>query len=166
MTPRPHGHGCPRRSNGWRGAPGYTCTSRFPMPRGSISWRSSSVPSLGLPSQVRGHTDACIAAYNATAHPFEWTTQVVCAKHFQVSTYANECHQVLVYCLSNGFTTPGLRQNVFNWLVHTNDLWFSLQSRMNSSIASTNSGRLLKTPHGIRLRGISRPGSATRHSPG
>lgn len=84
------------------------------MPRGSISWRSSSVPSLGLPSQVRGHTDACIAAYNATAHPFEWTTQVVCAKHFQVATYANECNQVLVYCLTNGFTTPGLRQNVFN----------------------------------------------------
>ena len=114
MTPRPHGHGRPRRSNGWRGVPGYTCTSRLPMPRGSISWRSSSVPSLGLPSQVRGHTDACVAAYNATAHPFEWTTQVVCAKHFQVATYANECNHVLVYCLSNGFTTPGLRQNVFN----------------------------------------------------
>jgi hypothetical protein len=43
------------------------------------------------------------------------TTQVVCAKHFQVATYANECHQVLVYCLTNGFTTPGLRQNVFNY---------------------------------------------------
>jgi len=72
------------------------------------------VPSLGPPSQVRDQTDAFVAAYNATAHPFEWTTQVVCVKHFQVSTYRNECNQVLVYCLTNGFTTPGLRQNVFN----------------------------------------------------
>ena len=54
-------------------------------------------------------------------HTFEWTIQVVCTKYLQVSTYANECHHVLVYCLTNGFTTPGLRQNVSTVLVHTID---------------------------------------------
>lgn len=39
---------------------------------------------------------------------------MVCAKYLQISTYANECNHVLVYCLNNGFTTPGLRQNIFN----------------------------------------------------
>ena len=58
--------------------------------------------------------DAFVAAYNATVRPFEWTVQVVCTKYLQVSTYANECNHVLVYCLTNGFTTPSLRQNVFN----------------------------------------------------
>jgi hypothetical protein len=63
---------------------------------------------------MRDQVDAFVAVYDATAHPFEWTTQAVCAKHLQVSTYANECNHVLVYCLTNGFTTPGLRQNIFN----------------------------------------------------
>lgn len=72
------------------------------------------VSSLGPPSQMRAQIDTFVAAYNATAHPCEWTTQVVCPKHLQVSTCANECNHVLVYCLTNGFTTPGLRQKVFN----------------------------------------------------
>jgi len=84
------------------------------MPRCSIRWRSSSASSLGPPSQVRDQIDAFVAADNATAHPFEWTTQVVCATHLQVSTYANECNHLLFYCLTNGFTTPGLRRNVIN----------------------------------------------------
>ena len=63
---------------------------------------------------MRVQIDAFVAVYNATAHPCEWTTHVVCAKYLQVSTYANECNHVLVYCLTNGFTTPGLRQNIFN----------------------------------------------------
>ena len=69
--------------------------------------------------------------------------------------YANECHHVLVYCLTNGFTTPGLRQNVSTVFVHTNDLGSLLQSRMNASIASSNSGTRLKTQNGILLRRIS-----------
>jgi hypothetical protein len=63
---------------------------------------------------VRDQINAFVAVYDATAHPCEWTTQVVCAKYLQVSTYANECNHVLVYYLTNGFTTPGLRQNIFN----------------------------------------------------
>jgi hypothetical protein len=63
---------------------------------------------------MRVQIDAFVAVYDATAHPCEWTTQVVCAKYLQFSTYANECNHVLVYYLTNGFTTPGLRQNIFN----------------------------------------------------
>jgi hypothetical protein len=37
---------------------------------------------------VRAHIDAFVAAYNNTAHPFEWTKQVVFAKHPK-SKYAN-----------------------------------------------------------------------------
>lgn len=37
--------------------------------------------SFTSPQQVRTHIDAFIAAYNKTAHPFEWTKQVVFAKH-------------------------------------------------------------------------------------
>jgi transposase len=33
------------------------------------------------PQQVRAHIDAFVTAYNKTAHPFEWTKQVVFAKH-------------------------------------------------------------------------------------
>ena len=40
------------------------------------------------PQQVRAHIDAFVTAYNKTAHPFEWTKQVVFAKHPK-SKYAN-----------------------------------------------------------------------------
>ena len=40
------------------------------------------------PQQVRAHIDAFVTAYNKTAHPFEWTKQVVFAKHPK-SQYAN-----------------------------------------------------------------------------
>lgn len=73
-------------------------------------------PRSGSPSQVRAQVNAFVVAYNnATAHSCEWPTQVVCAGHLQVSTYTPmTCNHVLVYCLTNGFTTPSLRQNVFN----------------------------------------------------
>jgi len=38
--------------------------------------------------QLRAHIDAFVAAYNQTAHPFEWTKQVVFQKHPK-SSYAN-----------------------------------------------------------------------------
>ena len=38
--------------------------------------------------QLRAHIDAFIAAYNQTAHPFEWSKQVVFQKHPK-SSYAN-----------------------------------------------------------------------------
>ncbi len=38
--------------------------------------------------QLRAHIDAFIAAYNQSAHPFEWTKQVVFQKHPK-SSYAN-----------------------------------------------------------------------------
>lgn len=38
--------------------------------------------------QLRAHIDAFIAAYNQTAHPFEWTKQAVFQKHPK-SSYAN-----------------------------------------------------------------------------
>ena len=38
--------------------------------------------------QLRAHIDAFVAAYNQTAHPFEWTKQVVYQKH-PTSSYAN-----------------------------------------------------------------------------
>ncbi len=38
--------------------------------------------------QLRVHIDAFVAAYNQTAHPFEWTKQVVFQKHPK-SSYAN-----------------------------------------------------------------------------
>ncbi|MGH8409420.1 MAG: IS630 family transposase, partial [Pseudomonas sp.] len=37
--------------------------------------------SFTSPQQVRERIDAFVAAYNQTAHPFEWTKQVVFAKH-------------------------------------------------------------------------------------
>jgi hypothetical protein len=37
--------------------------------------------SFTAPRQVRDQIDAFIAAYNQDAHPFEWTKQVVFAKH-------------------------------------------------------------------------------------
>jgi transposase len=40
------------------------------------------------PQQVRKQIDAFVAAYNKTAHPFEWTKQVVFAKHPKAK-YAN-----------------------------------------------------------------------------
>lgn len=40
------------------------------------------------PRQVRAQIDAFVAAYNQTAHPFEWTKQVVFQKHPK-TTYAN-----------------------------------------------------------------------------
>lgn len=42
------------------------------------------------PGQLRQHMDEFIAAYNQTAHPFEWKKQVVFQKHPKTS-YANLC---------------------------------------------------------------------------
>lgn len=44
--------------------------------------------SFRSPQEVRKRIDAFVAAYNTTAHPFEWTKQVVFAKHPK-SKYAN-----------------------------------------------------------------------------
>ncbi len=44
--------------------------------------------SFRSPQEVRDRIDAFVAAYNTTAHPFEWTKQVVFAKHPK-SKYAN-----------------------------------------------------------------------------
>ncbi len=46
--------------------------------------------SFTSPGQLRKHMDAFIAAYNQTAHPFEWKKQVVFQKHPKAS-YANLC---------------------------------------------------------------------------
>ena len=47
--------------------------------------RTTSFPST---EHLRAHIDAFIVAYNQTAHPFEWTKQVVFQKHPK-SSYAN-----------------------------------------------------------------------------
>jgi hypothetical protein len=44
--------------------------------------------SFRSPQDVRDRIDAFVAAYNKMAHPFEWTKQVVFAKHPK-SKYAN-----------------------------------------------------------------------------
>jgi transposase len=44
--------------------------------------------SFHSPQEVRDRIDAFVAAYNKTAHPFEWTKQVVFAKHPKAK-YAN-----------------------------------------------------------------------------
>jgi transposase len=46
--------------------------------------------SFTSPAQLRKHMDHFIAAYNQTAHPFEWKKQVVFQKHPK-TLYANLC---------------------------------------------------------------------------
>lgn len=47
--------------------------------------------SFTSPAQLREHMDHFIAAYNQTAHPFEWKKQVVFQKHPKI-LYANLCN--------------------------------------------------------------------------
>ena len=47
--------------------------------------------SFTSPQQLRHHIDQFIAAYNQSAHPFEWTKQVVFQKRPKIS-YANLCN--------------------------------------------------------------------------
>jgi hypothetical protein len=47
--------------------------------------------SFTSPQQGREQIDAFIAAYNQDAQPFEWTKQVVFAKHPRIK-YANLCN--------------------------------------------------------------------------
>lgn len=47
--------------------------------------------SFTSPGQLRKHMDDFIAAYNQTAHPFEWKKQVVFQKHPKIM-YANLCN--------------------------------------------------------------------------
>ena len=46
-----------------------------------LSQQALAGSSFTSPKQVRQRIDAFIAAHNRTAHPFEWTKQVVFAKH-------------------------------------------------------------------------------------
>jgi transposase len=47
--------------------------------------------SFASPRQVRDQIDAFINAYNQTAHPFEWTKQVVFSQHPRAK-YADLCN--------------------------------------------------------------------------
>ena len=47
--------------------------------------------SFTSPGQLRQHMDDFIAAYNQTAHPFEWKKQTVFRKHPKI-LYANLCN--------------------------------------------------------------------------
>ena len=47
--------------------------------------------SFTSPRQVRNQIDAFMKAYNQTAHPFEWTKQVVFSQHPRAK-YADLCN--------------------------------------------------------------------------
>jgi hypothetical protein len=54
--------------------------------------QSLSGTSFTSPGQLRKHMDDFIAAYNQTAHPFEWKKQVVVFQKHLKTTYANLCN--------------------------------------------------------------------------
>ena len=56
-----------------------------------LSRQSLATASFRSPQQLRRHIDDFVAAYNQTAHPFEWKKQVVFQKHPKTS-YANLCN--------------------------------------------------------------------------
>jgi transposase len=53
-----------------------------------LSQQSLTAASFTSPQQLRRHIDSFVAAYNQTAHPFEWKKQTVFPKHPKTS-YAN-----------------------------------------------------------------------------
>ena len=55
-----------------------------------LSAKALAGASFTSPRQVRDQIDAFIQAYNQTAHPFEWTKQVVFSQHppAKYATYA------------------------------------------------------------------------------
>jgi len=55
-----------------------------------LSQQSLTAASFTSPEQLRRHIDSFVAAYNQTAHPFEWKKQTVFQKHPKTS-YANLC---------------------------------------------------------------------------
>jgi len=55
-----------------------------------LSQQSLAAASFTSPEQLRRHIDSFVAAYNRTAHPFEWKKQIVFQKHPETS-YANLC---------------------------------------------------------------------------
>ena len=55
-----------------------------------LSRQSLTAASFTSPGQLRRHIDSFVAAYNQTAHPFEWKKQTVFQKHPKTS-YANLC---------------------------------------------------------------------------
>jgi transposase len=55
-----------------------------------LSRQSLATASFRSPQQLRRHIDDFVAAYNQTAHPFEWKKQVAFQKHPKTS-YANLC---------------------------------------------------------------------------
>ena len=55
-----------------------------------LSRQSLTAASFTSPEQLRRHIDSFVAAYNQTAHPFEWKKQTVFQKHPKTS-YANLC---------------------------------------------------------------------------
>ena len=55
-----------------------------------LSRQALTAASFTSPEQLRRHIDSFVAAYNQTAHPFEWKKQTVFQKHPKTS-YANLC---------------------------------------------------------------------------
>jgi hypothetical protein len=53
-----------------------------------LSAKALAGASFTSPRQVRDQIDAFIKAYNQTAHPFEWTKQVVFSQHPRRSIHA------------------------------------------------------------------------------
>src|SRR5947199_5461328 len=56
-----------------------------------LSAKALAGTSFTSPRQVRDQIDAFIKAYNQTAHPFEWTKQVVFSQHPRAK-YADLCN--------------------------------------------------------------------------